>query len=251
MNILIVEDELISAKGLEQSLAKLDNGYKVVAHTTSVANTVEYLKNNPHPDLIFMDIHLEDDLCFEIFDQCNVESPVIFTTAYDQYAIEAFNANGIAYLLKPFTDDELQDAIYKLTRLLALGQRKAIEQSMAAIIQPQKKPQRLTFRIGDSYTSVLVDEIAYLISEDHYTTLVTSTNKQFIINPSLSEMEAQLDEEKFFRISRGCIINVNSIEKVSHYLNGRLKLVLKPKPETDIFVARQRVKDFLDWFGVI
>lgn len=251
MNILIVEDEALSAMGLEQSLRKLSDGNKIVGKTTSVANTVEFLKNNPQPELIFMDIHLEDDLCFEIFNQCNVESPVIFTTAYDQYAIDAFNANGIAYLLKPYTDEELAEAIAKLTKLLAIGQRSAIEKSMAEIAQPQKKPQRMTFRIGDSYTSVMVDDIAYLISEDHYTTLVTSSNKQLIINPSLTEMEAQLEEDKFFRISRSYIVNINSIEKVSHYFNGRLKLTLRPKPESDIFVSRQRVKDFLDWYGVI
>lgn len=250
MNILIVEDEAISAKGLEQSLTKLDHNYKIVGKTASVAKTVEFLNNNPQPDLIFMDIHLEDDLCFEIFKQCNVESPVIFTTAYDQYAIEAFNTNGIAYLLKPYTDEEVADAIKKLTRILALGQRHAIEKSMAAM-QQQKKPQRLTFRIGDSYTSVLIDDIAYLLSEDHYTTLVTTSNKQLIINPSLADMELQLDKEKFFRISRGCITNINAIEKVSHYFNGRLKLTLKPKPSGDVFVSRQRVRDFLDWYGVI
>lgn len=251
MNVLIVEDEVISAQGLEQSLKKLSDRYKIVGKTTSVAKTVEYLKNNPQPELIFMDIHLEDDICFEIFNQCTVESPVIFTTAYDQYAIDAFNANGIAYLLKPYTDEELAEAISKLTRLLALGQRSAIEKSMAAIVQPQKKPQRMTFRIGDSYTSVMVDEIAYLISEDHYTTLVTFANRQLIINPSLADMETQLEEEKFFRISRSYIVNINSIEKVSHYFNGRLKMTLKPKPDGDVFVSRQRVKDFLDWYGVI
>lgn len=250
MNILIVEDEAISAKGLEQSLTKLDHNYKIVGKTASVAKTVDFLNSHPQPDIIFMDIHLEDDICFEIFRQCNVESPVIFTTAYDQYAIEAFNTNGIAYLLKPYTDEELADAIGKLKRLLAIGQRNAIEKSMTAL-QPQKKPQRLTFRIGDSYTSVLTDDIAYLLSEDHYTTLVTTSNKQLIINPSLADMETQLDEEKFFRISRSFIININSIEKVSHYFNGRLKLTIRPKPNEDVFVSRQRVKDFLEWYGVI
>jgi len=250
MNILIVEDELLSAKGLEQSLTKLDNGYKVVAHTTSVANTVEYLKTNTQPDLIFMDIHLEDDLCFEIFNQCQVESPVIFTTAYDQYAIDAFNTNGIAYLLKPFTDEDLVAALAKFTKLMALGQRNAIQQSMQALM-PQKKLQRITFRIGDNYTSVVIDDIAYFLSEDHYTTLVTTSDKHAVINPSLSDLEGQLDAEKFFRISRGCIVNINSIEKVSHHFNGRLKLILRPKPEMDIFVSRQRVKDFLDWYGVL
>lgn len=250
MNILIVEDEAISAKGLEQSLLKLDSGNRIVGKTASVAKTVEFLKKNPQPDLIFMDIHLEDELCFEIFNKCEVESPVIFTTAYDQYAIEAFNANGIAYLLKPFTDEDLAEAVSKLKRLLAIGQRNAIEKSMAAL-QPQKKPQRMTFRIGDSYTSVMIDDIAYLVSEDHYTTLVTTASKQLIINPSLAEMEEQLDEEKFFRISRSFIININSIEKVSHYFNGRLKLTIRPKPDEEVFVSRQRVKDFLDWYGVI
>ena len=251
MNILIVEDEAISAQGLEQSLIKLDNSNKIVGKTASVAKTVEFLNNNPLPDLIFMDIHLEDDLCFEIFKQCNVESPVIFTTAYDQYAIEAFNTNGIAYLLKPYTDEDIAEAMNKLTRLMAIGQRNAIEKSIEAIAKPSKKPQRMTFRIGDSYTSVLIDDIAYLLSEDHYTTLVTTSNKQLIINPSLADMEVQLDEEKFFRISRGCITNINAIERVSHYFNGRLKLTLKPKPNGDIFVSRQRVRDFLDWYGVI
>ncbi len=251
MNILIVEDEAISAQGLEQSLIKLDNNNKIVGKTASVAKTVEFIHNNPQPDLIFMDIHLEDDLCFEIFKQCSVDSPVIFTTAYDQYAIEAFNTNGIAYLLKPYTDEELAEAISKLTKILAIGQRNAIEKSMEAIAKPSKKPQRLTFRIGDSYTSVLTDDIAFLQSEDHYTTLVTFSNKQLIINPSLADMEAQLDEEKFFRISRSFIVNINSIEKVSHYFNGRLKLTLKPRQDSDIFVSRQRVKNFLDWYGVI
>lgn len=252
MNILIVEDEAISAQGLEQSLTKLDNNHKIVGKTASVAKTVEFLNNNPQPDIIFMDIHLEDDLCFEIFKQCNVESPVIFTTAYDQHAIEAFNTNGIAYLLKPFTDQDLAEAVGKLKKLLALGQRNAIKNSMESItLKQQRKSQRLTFRIGDGYTSVLIDDIAYLLSEDHYTTLVTTTNKQLVINPPLAEMEKQLDEEKFFRISRNCITNINAIEKVSHYFNGRLKLTLKPKPNSDIFVSRQRVKDFLDWYGVI
>ena len=250
MNILIVEDELLSAKGLEQSLIRLDNGYKIVAHTTSVANTIEYLKTNPQPDLIFMDIHLEDDLCFEIFNNCNVESPVIFTTAYDQYAIDAFNSNGIAYLLKPFTDEDLVAALNKLTKLMALGYRNAIQQSMQTLMSP-KKLQRITFRVGDTYTSVLTDDIAYFVSEDHYTTLVTTANKHAVINPSLGDLEVQLDKDKFFRISRSCIININSIDKVSHHFNGRLKLTLRPRAESDIFVSRQRVKEFLDWYGVM
>jgi len=250
MNILIVEDEAISAQGLEQSLKKLDSSYNIVGKTTSVAKTVEYLKKNPQPDLFFMDIHLEDDLCFEIFTQVNIEAPVIFTTAYDQYAIEAFNANGIAYLLKPYTDEELAEAIKKLTKLLALGQRNAIDRCMIEIAKPQKR-ERLTFRVGDSYVPVMIEDIAYFIAEDHYTTLVTSSNKQLIINPSLAEMEEQLDSTKFYRISRSMVVNINAIEKVSHYFNGRLKLTLRPQTNDDIFVSRQRVKDFLEWYGVL
>lgn len=251
MNILIVEDEHLSAQGLELSLTKLDNSYNVVAKTTSVAKTIEYLKTNPKLDLIFMDIHLEDDICFEIFNNFEIETPVIFTTAYDQYAIEAFNTNGIAYLLKPYTTEELAASLRKFSKLVAIGQRRAIQQSMETLMYPQKKLQRITYRIGDTYVSILTNDIAYFLSEDHYTTIVTTTNKHATIDPSLSDLEKQLEPEKFFRISRSCIININSIEKVSHHFNGRLKISLKPKPESDIYVSRQRVKEFLEWYGLI
>ena len=201
--------------------------------------------------VIFMDIHLEDDLCFKIFSECTVESPVIFTTAYNQYAIEAFNANGIAYLLKPYTNDDLKAALDKFVRLLAASQRNAIQHSIAAFLNVPKRPKRMSFRVGDSYVSLTANDIAYLGAEEHYTTITTFAGKQVIINPTMTEMETHLDSDTFFRISRSYIVNIDAIEKVVHHFNGRLKLTVKPNIGHDLFVSRQRVKDFLEWFGVI
>lgn len=255
MRYLIIEDEPLAQEELVRMLKNLDPDFELLASFDSVKESVDWLNSNSQPDLIFMDIHLSDSICFDIFNCVKVTAPVIFTTAYDQYAIKAFKTNGIAYLLKPIDEDELIAALKKFKTLTNIDVELStlhsqIQQNSKQNVQPLAPVQykeRLLAKIGDNYLHLSMSDIAYFYSEDHYTFVATKDNQRYIINYALDTLVEQLKPQEFFRVSRQFILNINSITSVAKHLNGRLKIAIKPAFTDDIYVSRNRVQTFLAW----
>lgn len=255
MKYLIIEDEPLAQEELVRMLKRLDANFELLASIDSVKNTVEWLQNNDQPDIIFMDIHLSDNICFDIFNRVEITAPIIFTTAYDQYAIEAFKTNGIAYLLKPIEEEELIVALKKFRTLTNANIKLSEIQSTIQQLSSQsaqnggitKYKERLLAKVGDNYQHVMISDIAYFYSEDHYTFVATTNNQRYIINYTLDTLIEQLNPEQFFRISRQFILNINSIKSTSKHFNGRLKIAVNPAFSEEIYVARNRVQTFLAW----
>lgn len=257
MKYVIIEDEPLAQEELMRMLKSIDPDFIILAAIDSVEESINWFKNNEQPDIIFMDIHLSDNICFDIFDKVEITAPVIFTTAYDQYAIEAFKTNSIAYLLKPIEEDELNDAIKKYHTLTKTNTeltniQTKIQQLSTLYTQPQPQTpnsykERLLAKVGDNYQHILMQDIAYFYSEDHYTFVATKDKQRYIINYTLDNLVDQLNPQQFFRISRQIIININAINTISKHFNGRLKLTVNPSFSEEIFVSRNRVQAFLSW----
>ncbi len=241
MNILIIEDELPAQEELARIIKKCIPQAHIIDMLFSVEDSIKWLSEN-EADLILMDIHLSDGICFDIFDQVEVTTPIIFTTAYDQYAINAFKVNGIGYILKPIMEDELVAAVNKLS-YSHYNMRMLIDH-----FKPKKEyKSRVAFRSGERIGYLSIDEIAYFFAEDKLTYVVSKDGKKHIIDHSIESLEQQLDPKSFFRITRGCIASIDSIEKVSRYFNSRLKLSLKPDYNGELLVSRIRVPKFIKW----
>ena len=248
MKVFIVEDEFAAQANLRRMLAANFNDIEIVGVADSVYSAVLWLQHN-EADLIFMDVELSDGVCFEIFQQVDVTAKVIITTAYDNYAIKAFRVNSIDYLLKPIDTELLIEAVAKCRQST---DTQPTGQKFRALYTEQPAPtfkQRFIVRLGDQIRIVKVDEIAYFISKDKTTYLVTNTEKRYIIDSSLDMIEASLDPMAFFRVSRQCIAGINSIKLVSRHFSGRLKLQLVPAPEDDVYVSRVRTSDFMHWLN--
>ena len=252
MKVIIVEDEYHAVQRLQKLLAKLQPDLEVMAVLDSVRDTVAWLKANDHPDLAFFDIQLADGLSFSIFDEILLESPVIFTTAYDEYSLKAFKVNSIDYLLKPVEEDELKSALAKFMRLNQQQNPGAIE-SFNALMKNLSEPtlfkERFLIKLRDKYHFILADEVAYFYSEDSVTFLVSTAGKSFIVESTLNQLVKELDPKKFFRINRSQVVHVQSIEDIHTYFNNRLKLVLKPAAQQESLVSRDKVKEFKLWLG--
>lgn len=253
MKVLIVEDEQLAREELKRQLAAI-GGYEVAGEASSVKGAVEWLRGHMEPDLILMDIQLEDDVCFEIFERTKVNAPVIFTTAYDEYALKAFKANGVGYLLKPIDGDELCMTLKKIEEFSRGRVADVVKEMMGRYAMPKEEKKepisRFSIKTGESFTMVLPEEVAYFVSDDHYTFLRTKDGRKSIITPSLGELEERLDRRMFFRVSRDFIVNIAAIERASKHFNGRMKLKVKPEHDEDVFVSRNRVKEFMEWFGI-
>ncbi len=248
MKVFIVEDEFAAQANLRRMLAANFNDIEIVGVADSVYSAVLWLQHN-EADLIFMDVELSDGVCFEIFQQVDVTAKVIITTAYDNYAIKAFRVNSIDYLLKPIDTELLIEAVAKCrqnTDTQPTGQK---FRALYAEQPTTTFKQRFIVRLGDQIRIVKVDEIAYFISKDKTTYLVTNTEKRYIIDSSLDMIEASLDPVAFFRVSRQCIAGINSIKLVNRHFSGRLKLQLVPAPEDDVYVSRVRTSDFMHWLN--
>jgi DNA-binding LytR/AlgR family response regulator len=249
---LIIEDEPFAQNELKRLLDRVDKAIQVLECIDSVEDSVEWLAGNPAPDLIFMDIQLADGLSFEIFKKTEVKSPVIFTTAYDEYAIQAFKVNSIDYLLKPVKQTELENAIkkYKILHEKS-GEQQAsvsfqqIEQLLIAGLPKFKS--RFIAKIGDQLKHIEVNEIAYLKAEDNEVVLVTKSNNRYIIDYTLDQLGGMMDPDQFFRANRSYFVTIGSIAKISKYFNSRLHLELIPKTDDAVLISRVRVPDFLKW----
>lgn len=247
MNIVIVEDELLAAEKLENQLRRLWPEINVLALLESVEEAVNWLAANPSPDLIFMDIQLEDGISFEIFDAVKVDAPVIFTTAYDEYAIRAFKVNSVDYLLKPVSDEDLQLALAKFRS--KYEEENAFTEKVARVLEQisKKHKSRFFIRIGARFHSIQVNDICCFFVEERSTFLRTSSGKNYDLDYSLDQLQGMVDPEQFFRINRNHLVNINCIGEVVSYSTNRLKLKMKSGFEEGIIVSRDRVSDFKHW----
>lgn len=249
MNVLIIEDEKPSARYLQRMLEKQHVSVSTMLHSVEAA--VDWFQNNPHPDLIFLDIQLSDGLSFEIFDAVEVNSAIIFTTAFDEYALQAFKLNSIDYLLKPIDEEELQAAVKKYKSLKPQTQNVQFnfEDIKKLLINPVEREykKRFTTRIGQHIKMIPVDEIECFYSENKGTYAHTVDGRDYLLETTLEQLEEELSPENFFRISRKFYVNINSIKDIISYTNSRLQLKLYNFKEQEVIVARERVKDFKLW----
>lgn len=251
LNIIIIEDEKPAARLLQRKIEKLGYGITTLLH--SVEESLEWFQNNDHPDLIFLDIQLSDGLSFEIFEQIDIKSAVIFTTAYDAYALRAFKLNSIDYLLKPIDEEELATAISKFANQFQVNSVSNLdfEAIKRMLVNPISKEYRKRFsvKIGQQIKVIDVVEIECLYSENKGTYIHTSDNRDYLIDSSLEVVEAELDPKDFFRISRKYIIPLQSVKEIQLYSNSRLKISLPTYKAEEVIVARERVSDFKEWLG--
>jgi DNA-binding LytR/AlgR family response regulator len=253
MNILIVEDEELAVKKLQKTLAAVDDTAVVLASTDSIKSTVEWLQQNPQPDLILMDIELADGQSFEIFNLVDVKSPVIFTTSYDEYALKAFKVNSVDYLLKPIQKDELQAALTKYKKLQSNARPDisldSLVKELQQKLQPKEYRKRFLVKHGQKLVSVEVEDIAYFYSDGRLNFFKTKDNKKFVVDYTMDELEDMLDPERYFRISRSFYVSVTSIDKIDDYFGNRLILSLLPEVDKEALVSREKVTEFKKWMG--
>jgi DNA-binding LytR/AlgR family response regulator len=247
MNILIIEDEKPAANRLIKLLEVHFPGTFPIANLDTVARAVAWFGQNPEPDLIFCDIQLADGISFEIFEKVKLSTPIIFTTAYDQYAIKAFQVNAIDYLLKPIDPVELAKAVEKFKS----RQVKPVLDLdiLKSLLQPEKKSYKSRFlvRFGEKIQSIPIEETAFFFSEERVTFLQTSEGKKFVLDSTLEQVEAAVDPSIFFRINRKYLCRVDAVEEVLSYSNSRLKLKLKNSSDKDILISREKVVEFKNW----
>jgi len=255
MTTLIIEDEKPAARLLQRKLEKLDIAVETMLH--SVEESLHWFNNNQHPDLIFLDIQLSDGLSFEIFEKINIQSAIIFTTAYDEYALKAFKLNSIDYLLKPIDEDDLEIAVAKFkTRLPKASAETSnlqldFEQIRQMLSNPFEKSykKRFTVKIGQHLKVITTDEIECFFSENKGTYIHTFDNRDYLIDSTLEILEQELDRKDFFRVSRKFIVPLKAIKEIQVYTNSRLKVILPSYKEDEVVVSREKVQDFKGWLG--
>ncbi|OKS84641.1 LytR/AlgR family response regulator transcription factor [Mucilaginibacter polytrichastri] len=247
-SVLIIEDELPNIQRLEKMLHVLGLDIKVTASLQTVEASIKWLKTHEQPDIIFMDIRLTDGLSFEIFSRVTITAPVIFITAYDEYALRAFEVNGVDYLLKPLEADKLEKSIRKAMSLGLQGSDAGILQLFKSM-QTKQPIYRSRFLVAyrDKYILVMADEIAYFTSENKATFLITSTSQRFMIDQTLEVLEKEMDPETFFRISRQFIVSIKSIHKIHQSFNGQLKIELLPALDDSVLMSRDKSNQLKKW----
>jgi len=250
MKALIIEDESFAANRLEKLTNLCDPSIEIVARLESVSESVDWLSRNAHPDLIFLDIHLEDGLSFKIFEKVRVESPIIFTTAFDEYAIKAFKLKSIDYLLKPIAQEDLSKAIEKY-KSWGNGGKKLVDVNELYIIISNKNNstrERFSVVVGQKIKSIEVKDIAYFFSTSGITFVVMKSKNQYSLDQSLDSLISELDPKSFFRVNRQFLIGLAAIENVHIFPKSRLKIDLNPPAqEGGIFVSIDKVVEFKKW----
>ena len=249
MNVIIIEDEKPSARRLQRMLKELDVDAQTMLH--SVEDSIEWFKNNEHPDVIFLDIQLSDGLSFEIFDVIEIKSAVIFTTAYDEYALQAFKLNSIDYLLKPIDGEELVLAIDKYKQRLPEKKSVTIDFNdiKKLLVNPIDRDykKRFSIKFGQHLKLINIENIECFYSENKGTYLHTNEGRNYLLDSTLEHLEDELDPNVFFRINRKFYVNINAIKDMVSYTNSRLQIKLNSYNEQEVIVARERVKDFKAW----
>ncbi|HPE76874.1 MAG TPA: LytTR family DNA-binding domain-containing protein [Draconibacterium sp.] len=256
MRVIIVEDELHNYRLLKGMVEKLRPDWNIAEWLESVKSTVAWLENNPAPDLIFMDIQLTDGISFSIFDNVQVDSMVIFTTAYDEYALQAFQVNSIDYLLKPVKLEKLEQAIEKFEHLMSPQKNNSdfkpdYHELLEAITKGEKKyRKRFLISGATSYFKLNVEDIAWFYTESRVTTAVTFKNKQYPVDLTMEKLEDQLDPSIFFRVNRSTIIHINAVQKFENHFGGKLILRLIPPFNEPITISRLKATEFKEWIGL-
>lgn len=249
MNVIIIEDEKPSARRLQRMLKAIDIDAETMLN--SVEEAIEWFKNNKHPDLIFLDIQLSDGLSFEIFDAIEIKSAVIFTTAYDEYALKAFKLNSIDYLLKPIDEEDLKTSVEKFKSRTPQKQAVTLDFNdiKNLLVNPIEREykKRFSVKIGQHLKLINIEDIECVYSENKGTYAFTNKGRNYLLDATLDQLENELEPHVFFRVSRKFYININAIKDMVSYTNSRLQIKLKSFNEQNIIVARERVKDFKNW----
>ena len=248
MNVLIIENEKPAADKLVRLLMKIDRSITIIDIIETVEGAINQLQEEPKPDLILMDIQLDDGLCFEIFETTSIDIPVIFTTAYDEYTLKAFKVNSVDYLLKPIDEELLRSALHKFKKLYSDNDpfKRDFKQLIYEFRNQYKS--RFLIKIGDKYRSVPAGEISHFYINERSVFLTDYQGKDYGIDYSLEQLESMLDPRKFFRINRESIVNIEAISLMYSYSSSRLQLTLKNQEKNDLFVvSRDKVNEFKKW----
>lgn len=252
MNVLIIEDELPAQRLLAHFIKEVAPQAEIVNMLSSVSESIEWLQHNPHPDIIFLDIQLSDGLSFSIFDHIKPDSFIIFTTAYDQYAIQAFKANTIDYLLKPIKKEEIRQAIEKVNTQSRLFQKMHMQEldinTLLQVLQQPRPQYRERFLVNqhDGWYKIQVSDIAFFYLENKITIAVDFQNEKHTLDLNLNQIMDSLDPKQFFRTNRQTIVNISAIQKVEPWFNGKLVVKTKPRHEEKIIVVREKATLFRD-----
>lgn len=249
MQVLIIEDESRAANQLQSALKTGGFEYQLLEIIDTVEDAVKWFQTHPVPDLVFMDIQLADGLSFEIFQEVNVEAPIVFTTAFDQYAIKAFKVNSIDYLLKPIQQDELNTALnkfFKINKPTVVAP--AILKQLLSSMQVMNQREGILVKDGSGFVQIKTVDLIYVYSQESITFGVT-INKRYIIDETIDELFSSLDPNQFYRINRGQIISKDSIQKIDAYFNHRVKLSMLHPRDQDFIVSRQKTSDFKEWMN--
>ncbi|AHM61559.1 LytTR family two component transcriptional regulator [Flammeovirgaceae bacterium 311] len=262
MRVLIVEDEKLAADRLEKLIRRLEPRAEVAGRAASVKAACHWLEEHGAPDLAFLDIQLGDGLSFEIFEHCPLQFPVIFTTAFDAYALRAFKLNSIHYLLKPIEEEELGAALQKYHQIRGTVRQpfsdSRVQQEQSIFPEPvtyerlrqqltQQYKQRFLIRLGEQLHTVQVDDVLYFWNEEKVTFLTTTAGKRYLVDYSLNQLEELLDSALFFRINRQVMLRVEAIKNIVAYSGSRLKVVLQHAEDKEALVSRERVNEFKAW----
>ena len=250
VTVLIIEDEEAAAKRLQKMVAELMPEAEVVNSVVSILAGIHWLKNNAEPDLVIADIHLADGCSFEIFKQVKVNCPIIFTTAYDQYALEAFKLNSIHYLLKPVKKDELKEAVQRFQKLHGTKTTPIdFEKMIASLKKPEAYKQRFVIRFGEHIKTIETQDVAYFYTENKANFAVLKDGKRYPIDHNLDELEHLIDPKYFFRINRQFIISYNSIQEMITYSKARVLIKLNPPTKFETIVSTERSSYFKSWLA--
>ena len=249
MNVIIIEDEKPSARRLQRMLTNLNVEAETMLH--SVEESIDWFQNNEHPDLIFLDIQLSDGLSFEIFEAIEIKSAVIFTTAYDEYALQAFKLNSIDYLLKPIDENDLQTAVEKFKARTPDNKSVTLDFNdiKKLLVNPIEREykKRFSVKVGQHIKLINIEDIECIYSENKGTYAFTNEGRNYLLDMTLDQLEDELEPHVFFRVSRKFYVNVNAIKDIISYTNSRLQIKLNNYNEQEVIVARERVKDFKNW----
>jgi two-component system response regulator LytT len=251
MTTIIIEDEKPAARLLQRKLEKLGVTASVMLH--SVEESLDWFSKNEHPDLIFLDIQLSDGLSFEIFESIDIKSAVVFTTAYDEYALKAFKLNSIDYLLKPIDEDDLEVAVNKYKARMPKPSNLQMDfdqiRKMLGGAEKKEYKKRFTVKIGQHLKVVTTDEVECIYSENKGTYIHTSDNRDYLVESTLEVLEQELDPSEFFRVSRKFLVPMKAIKEIVLYSNSRLKVILPTYKADEVIVSREKVTDFKNWLG--
>ena len=249
MNIIIIEDELKTAKSLENIIVGLRPETKLIGQYQSIEDSVTALAEGPQPDLIFMDIQLADGLCFEIFKSVKITSPVVFCTAFDEYSLDAFKSNGVDYILKPFSKDDIKEALRKVDELKNFFQQKTSSDLDALLSRLNPSSGKTSFLVfkNQKYTTVQTDNIAFFYIRNDATSIMGFDKQEFVLNQSLDQVTASVSPKQFFRVNRQYLVNFKAIKEVEHYFLRKLYVKLVIETPDKLLINKEKSHSFLNW----